>query len=165
MNVTILVWRVMGRAAMSFFLPRKSNRCHQLMKLHPFFVLNRYITIIIIQKPNEAGSMRYSGRVTISPVTGSSSGCVPKRLAKYMKRNSTQPVQKSRPPKNPQSRLARISFGEYADNHHRHTYRAHDKGRIVQNGLAHQMLHDNHQPVPQGMVNNTMRKEAMAFHQ
>ena len=103
MNVTILVWRVMGRAAMSFFLPRKSNRCHQLMKLHPFFVLNRYITIIIIQKPNEAGSMRYSGRVTISPVTGSSSGCVPKRLAKYMKRNSTQPVQKSRPPKNPQS--------------------------------------------------------------
>ena len=36
---------------MSFFLPRKSNRCHQLMKLHPFFVLNRYITIIIIQKP------------------------------------------------------------------------------------------------------------------
>jgi len=45
--------------------------------------------------------------------------------------------------------LARISFGEYADNHHRHTYRAHDKGRIVQNGLAHQMLHDNHQPVPQ----------------
>ena len=96
-------WRVMGRAAISAFRPRNNKRCHQLMKLQPFFVLNKYITITIIQKPKEAGSIRYSGRVTISPVTGSSSGCVPKRLAKYINKNSTQPVQKSSPPKKPHS--------------------------------------------------------------
>ena len=28
------------------------------MKLQPFFVLNKYITITIIQKPKEAGSIR-----------------------------------------------------------------------------------------------------------
>ena len=102
-KVTILVWRVMGRAAISFFFPLNSSRCHQLMKLQPLRVLNRYSTMTIIQNPNEAGSIRYSGRVTTSPVTGSSSGCVPKRLAKYMKRNSTQPVQNSKPPNSPHS--------------------------------------------------------------
>ena len=52
-------WRVMGRAAISAFRPRNNKRCHQLMKLQPFFVLNKYITITIIQKPKEAGSIRY----------------------------------------------------------------------------------------------------------
>ena len=80
-----------------------SRRCHQLMKLHPFRVLKIYINITIIQKPKEAGKIRYSGRVTTSPVSGSSSACVPKRSAKYIKRNSTQPVQKKSPPRNPHS--------------------------------------------------------------
>ena len=38
MNVTMLVWCVIGRAAISFLRERKSVRCHQLMKLQPFLV-------------------------------------------------------------------------------------------------------------------------------
>ena len=43
------------------------------------FARNGIITIA--QNPKVAGNIRYSGRLTISPVTGSSCACVPNRSA------------------------------------------------------------------------------------
>lgn len=71
----------MGRAAISFLCLPKNKRCHQFRKLQPLAVQNRYSIIVMAQNPNVDGSIRYSGRLTISPVTGSSCACVPKRLA------------------------------------------------------------------------------------
>ena len=39
-------------------------------KLQPLAVQNRYSIIVMAQNPNVDGSIRYSGRLTISPVTG-----------------------------------------------------------------------------------------------
>ena len=67
MNVTMLVWRVMGCTTTTLRLLRKHTFCIHVIRSQPFFVLNTYMGITIIHKPNAAGMIRYSGFVTTTP--------------------------------------------------------------------------------------------------
>lgn len=66
MKVTMLVWRVIGRAAISVLWPRNKRHCHQLIKLQPFFVLNSSQSKSSIMQSSSAHQMLHKNHQSMS---------------------------------------------------------------------------------------------------